>query len=101
MVAEIMGKATGMCGGKGGSMHVADFSVGMLGANGIVGGGSGIAAGAAFSAKSGAPIRWRLLLRRRRVNKGKFHEALNWAAVWNLPVDVRLREQQLRAVHRS
>ncbi len=51
MAAKIMRKATGMCGGKGGSMHVADFSVGMLGCNGIVGGGLGLVAGTAFSAK--------------------------------------------------
>ena len=51
MMAEIMGKEAGYCRGKGGSMHIADMSVGNLGANGIVGGGFGIATGAALSAK--------------------------------------------------
>ena len=50
MMAELMGREDGYCRGKGGSMHIADFSIGMLGANGIVGGGFGIAAGAALSA---------------------------------------------------
>jgi len=51
MMAEILGKSAGYCKGKGGSMHIADFSVGMLGANGVVGGGFNIAVGAALSAK--------------------------------------------------
>ncbi len=50
MMAELLGRATGYCRGKGGSMHIADFSIGLLGANGIVGGGIGIATGAALSA---------------------------------------------------
>lgn len=85
--AELYGKAAGACGGRGGSMHVADFSIGMLGANGIVGGGFGIAVGAAFAAR---------YQRRDQVavcffgdgaaNKGTFHEALNFAGVHTLPV---------------
>lgn len=85
--AELYGKAAGACGGRGGSMHVADFSIGMLGANGIVGGGFGIAVGAAFAAR---------YQRREQVavcffgdgaaNKGTFHEALNFAGVHALPV---------------
>jgi pyruvate dehydrogenase E1 component alpha subunit len=87
MAAEIMGKATGMCGGKGGSMHVADFSVGMLGCNGIVGGGIGIVAGAAFSAKyRGTDQVAVAFFGDGATNIGAFHEALNLAAVWKLPV---------------
>jgi 2-oxoisovalerate dehydrogenase E1 component len=86
MAAEIMGKATGMCGGKGGSMHVADFSVGMLGCNGIVGGGIGIVAGAAFSAKyRGTDQVAVAFFGDGASSKGQFHEALNWAAVKKLP----------------
>ncbi len=86
MAAEIMGKATGMCGGKGGSMHVADFSVGMLGCNGIVGGGLGIVAGAAFSASyRGTDQVAVAFFGDGAANKGTFHEALNFAAVRKLP----------------
>jgi TPP-dependent pyruvate/acetoin dehydrogenase alpha subunit len=87
MMAELFGKATGLCGGKGGSMHVADPSVGILGANAIVGAGIPLAVGAALSSK---------LLRQGRVavsffgegavNQGAFHEAVNLAAIWDLPV---------------
>ena len=86
MAAEIMGKATGMCGGKGGSMHVADFSVGMLGCNGIVGGGLGIVAGAAFSARYRKTDQVAVaFFGDGAANKGTFHEALNFAAVRKLP----------------
>jgi len=87
MMAELFGKATGTCKGKGGSMHIADFRRGMLGANGIVGAGLPIACGAGLTAK---------LTRSGRVavaffgdgasNIGAFHESLNLAAVWKLPV---------------
>ncbi|WP_394234850.1 thiamine pyrophosphate-dependent dehydrogenase E1 component subunit alpha [Niallia oryzisoli] len=87
MMAEIMGKKDGLGGGKGGSMHVADVGKGMLGANGIVGGGFGLAAGAALSIKT---------LGRDNVavcffgdgasNEGLFHEGLNLASILNLPV---------------
>ena len=87
MMAELYGKATGACGGKGGSMHIADFECGMLGANGIVGAGAPIAAGAALSS---------VLLKQGRVTacffgdgalaQGPWHEGVNLAAVWNLPV---------------
>lgn len=86
-MAEIFGRATGYCGGKGGSMHIADFDIGILGANGVVGGGIPIAAGAACSS---------VLLGSQRVsvaffgdgaaNIGVFHESLNLAAIWDLPV---------------
>lgn len=87
MAAELFGKATGTCGGRGGSMHVADFSVGMLGANGVVGGGFGIASGAAFSATyRGTDQVAVCFFGDGAVNKGTFHEAMNWAAVRCLPV---------------
>jgi pyruvate dehydrogenase E1 component alpha subunit len=87
MFAEFFGKTTGYCKGRGGSMHIADVSKGNLGANGIVGGGIPIAVGAALSIR---------MQKRNDVvvsffgdganNEGAFHEALNIAAVWKLPV---------------
>ena len=87
MMAELFGKATGYCKGKGGSMHIADVELGILGANGIVGAGQPIAAGAAFACQykktdavavcffgDGAS------------NRGTFHEALNMASIWKLPL---------------
>lgn len=87
MMAELFGKASGFNGGKGGSMHIADFSVGMLGANGVVAAGMPIAVGAAHALK----------LQRRdaitacffgdgAINRGPFLEALNWARVFELPL---------------
>ena len=87
MFAEFFGKTTGYCKGRGGSMHIADVSAGNLGANGIVAGGIPIAVGAALSAK---------MQKNGKVvvcffgdganNEGAFHESLNMAAIWNLPV---------------
>lgn len=87
MVAELLGKENGYCGGRGGSMHIADVETGNLGANGIVGGGIPIAVGAALASQmmnegtiavsffgDGA------------MNEGAFHEAANLAAIWKLPV---------------
>ena len=87
MMAEIFGKKTGVCGGKGGSMHIADLDKGMMGANGILGAGAPLACGAALAAKyrdngdiaisfvgDGAS------------NQGTFLESLNLASIWNLPV---------------
>jgi TPP-dependent pyruvate/acetoin dehydrogenase alpha subunit len=87
MMCELFGKATGFNGGKGGSMHIADFSVGMLGANGVVAAGLPIAVGAAHAQK----------LQKRdaitvcffgdgAINRGPFLESLNWARVYGLPV---------------
>ena len=86
-MAELMGKATGYCKGRSGSMHIADFTQGNLGANAIVGGGIPIAVGAALSAK---------LQKQDRVavsffgdgasNEGTFHESLNMASIWKLPI---------------
>jgi pyruvate dehydrogenase E1 component alpha subunit len=87
MVAELMGKATGVCKGKGGSMHIADVSKGMLGANGIVGGGIPLACGAALTAKTlgtgGVAV---CFFGDGASNQGTFHEGLNLAAIWKLPV---------------
>ncbi|HEY8447418.1 MAG TPA: thiamine pyrophosphate-dependent dehydrogenase E1 component subunit alpha [Thermomicrobiales bacterium] len=87
MVAELMGKATGVCKGKGGSMHIADVEKGMLGANGIVGGGLPLACGAALTAKTlgtgGVAVSF---FGDGASNQGTFHEALNLAAIWKLPV---------------
>ena len=87
MMAEIFGKKSGVCGGKGGSMHIADLDKGMMGANGILGAGAPLACGAALAAKyrdngdiaisfvgDGAS------------NQGTFLESLNLASIWNLPV---------------
>ncbi len=86
-LAEILGRRTGYCKGKGGSMHIADFSIGMLGASAVVGAGIPIAVGAGLSIK---------LRRTAQVvacffgdgasNQGTFHEGVNMAAVWRLPV---------------
>ncbi|MGD8565794.1 MAG: pyruvate dehydrogenase (acetyl-transferring) E1 component subunit alpha [Candidatus Bathyarchaeota archaeon] len=87
VMAEILGKRTGYCKGKGGSMHIADFKVGMLGATAVVGGGLPIAVGAGLSIQ---------LKRRDNVvacffgdgasNQGTFHESINMASIWSLPV---------------
>jgi acetoin:2,6-dichlorophenolindophenol oxidoreductase subunit alpha len=87
MMRELYGKAGGSCGGKGGSMHIADFERGMLGANGVAAGGAPLACGSALSAK---------VLERKDVsvafvgdgaaNQGSFAESLNLATVWQLPV---------------
>lgn len=87
MMAEIYGKSTGLCKGKGGSMHIADIDKGILGANGMVGGGFPLATGAALRNKylktdsvavcffgDGA------------ANEGTFHESINMASIWKLPV---------------
>jgi pyruvate dehydrogenase E1 component alpha subunit len=86
MMAEIFGKKDGLCGGKGGSMHIADLSKGMMGANGIVGGGPPLICGAALSAKvrktGGVAIAF---LGDGASNQGTTLESYNLAKVWNLP----------------
>ena len=87
MMAEIMGKATGTCKGKGGSMHIADLESGNLGANGIVGGGHGMAVGAAYTQKvknTGKIVV--CFFGDGATNEGSFHEAMNMASIWKLPV---------------
>ncbi len=87
MMAELYGRATGLCGGKGGSMHVADFSVGMLGANGIVAGGIPIACGAAQGLRlMGSEAIVACFFGDGATNRGPFLEGLNWAAAYRLPV---------------
>jgi pyruvate dehydrogenase E1 component alpha subunit len=86
MMAEIYGRATGLCKGKGGSMHIADLDKGMLGANGIVGGGYPLACGAALTAKykqTGAVSV--CFFGDGANNQGTFHEGINLAAIWKLP----------------
>ncbi|MGV3498237.1 MAG: thiamine pyrophosphate-dependent dehydrogenase E1 component subunit alpha [Hydrogenophaga sp.] len=87
MMAELFGRADGSNGGKGGSMHIADFSVGMLGANGVVTAGLPIACGAAQALKlQGKPHLVACFFGDGAINRGPFLEALNWAAVYQLPV---------------
>ena len=86
MMAEIYGKSTGACRGKGGSMHIADLSKGMMGANGILGAGAPLICGAALAAQKlghgGVGISF---VGDGASNQGTFLESLNLAAVWNLP----------------
>ena len=87
MMAEIFGKKTGYCKGKGGSMHIADFSVGMLGANGIVGAGLPIATGAAVAAQlEGNQGVAAVFFGDGGVHEGEFHETMNLASIWKLPL---------------
>lgn len=87
MMAELFGKRDGYCKGKGGSMHIADFSIGMLGACGIVGGGIPVAVGAALSAKTrGADQVAVTFFGDGAANEGSFHESLNLASALKLPV---------------
>lgn len=98
MMAELCGRETGYCKGKGGSMHIADTELGILGANGIVGGGFNLACGAAFSAQA---------MNTKKVcvcffgdgatSEGAFHEAMNIASLWKLPV-VFVNENNLYGV---
>ena len=87
MMAELFGKATGCNGGRGGSMHIADFSVGMLGANGVVAAGLPIAVGAAHAQKlRGDAAITCCFFGDGAINRGPFLEALNWARIHELPV---------------
>jgi acetoin:2,6-dichlorophenolindophenol oxidoreductase subunit alpha len=101
MMAELMGRAPGYCGGKGGSMHIADLDLGILGANGVVGGGFGLATGSGLSAR---------LLGRDDVtlcffgdgasNQGILHESINLASIWKLSV-VYICENNLYGISMS
>jgi len=87
MMAEIFGRKTGYCKGKGGSMHIADVAIGSLGANGIVGAGIPIAGGAALSAQMRGTDQVAVcFLGDGATNTARFHEGVNMAAIWNLPV---------------
>jgi len=86
-MAEILGRKTGYCKGKGGSMHIADFSIGMLGATAVVGAGIPIATGAGMSIKlRGTDQVVACFFGEGASNQGTFHEGINLASVWNLPV---------------
>ncbi|WP_367375389.1 thiamine pyrophosphate-dependent dehydrogenase E1 component subunit alpha [Pseudomonas lini] len=86
MMAEIYGKKTGVCQGKGGSMHIADFEKGMLGANGIVGAGAPLVVGAALAARlKGTDSVAVVFFGDGGSNEGAVFEAMNMASVWNLP----------------
>jgi len=87
MMAELLGRKTGYCKGKGGSMHIADINIGILGANGVVGGGIPISTGAGLSIKmKGTKQVVICFFGDGAVNQGSFHESLNLASIWNLPV---------------
>ncbi|MCH2492742.1 MAG: thiamine pyrophosphate-dependent dehydrogenase E1 component subunit alpha [Gammaproteobacteria bacterium] len=99
MMAELYGRETGYCKGKGGSMHIADFDIGMLGANGIVAGGIPIITGAAFAAQlRGAGSVAVCFFGDGASNAGSFHESINIAASWNLPI-IYVCENNLWAVN--
>ena len=87
MMAELYGRETGYCKGKGGSMHIADFGIGMLGANGIVAGGIPIVTGAGLAAQLEGKGRVAVcFFGDGASNAGPFHESINIAAAWKLPV---------------
>jgi 2-oxoisovalerate dehydrogenase E1 component len=87
MMAELMGRDTGYCRGLGGSMHIADLSLGILGANGIVGAGMPLAVGAALAAKlRGKKQAVIAFFGDGAANQGVFHESMNLASVWKLPI---------------
>jgi len=87
LMAELFGRETGVCKGKGGSMHLADFSVGSLGETSIVGSGIPVATGAAYGAKMLGSDRVSLcFFGGGATNEGAFHEGVNFGAIWQLPV---------------
>ena len=87
MMAEVMGKATGYCRGKGGEMHIADVQLGVLGANGIVGGGIGIATGSAFTARREGKGRVSVaFFGDGAINQGLWYETANICVLWKLPL---------------
>ena len=99
MMAELYGRETGYCKGKGGSMHIADFSIGMLGANGIVAGGISIITGAGLAAQLEGKGRVAVsFFGDGASGAGPFHESLNIAAAWKLPM-IYVCENNLWAVN--
>lgn len=87
MMAELFARETGYCRGRGGSLHVADVSLGILGANGIVGGGIPIATGSALASWiNGTDEVTACFFGEGASNEGTFHESINMAAIWKLPV---------------
>lgn len=102
MMKELFGRVGGTSGGKGGSMHIADFSVGMLGANGVVAAGIPIAVGAAQSAKlRGIDAIAVTFFGDGAINRGPFAEGLNWAASFRLPVLFVCEDNQWSATTRT
>lgn len=102
MMCELFGRASGYNGGKGGSMHIADFSVGMLGANGVVTAGLPIAVGAAHALKlQGQDAIAVSFFGDGAINRGPFLEALNWAQVYHLPVLFVCEDNRISATTRS
>ncbi len=102
MMAELLGRKTGYCSGKGGSMHIADYTMGNLGANGMVGGGLAISVGAAITnavMKKNDSVTI-CFFGEGATNEGVFHESLNLASVWKLPV-IFLCENNLYQVFTS
>jgi acetoin:2,6-dichlorophenolindophenol oxidoreductase subunit alpha len=101
MMAELYGRQTGYCKGKGGSMHIADFGIGMLGANGIVAGGISIVTGAGLAAQMDEKGRVAVsFFGDGASNAGAFHECLNIAASWKLPM-IYVCENNLYAAQTS
>ncbi|MEM9059438.1 MAG: thiamine pyrophosphate-dependent dehydrogenase E1 component subunit alpha [Pseudomonadota bacterium] len=102
MMKELLGRADGCCGGKGGSMHIADFGVGMLGANGVVGANLHIGAGAAHGAKLLGDGRIVVdIFGDGAINRGPFLEGLNWAGVFELPILFVCEDNQYSASTRT
>ncbi len=100
MMAELAARTTGYCGGKGGSLHMTDFNLGILGANGIVGGGIPIAVGAGLAFQQRKEPRVALsFFGDGATNEGSFHEALNLAGAVEAARDLLLREQPVRRGH--
>ncbi|MBA7498144.1 Acetoin:2,6-dichlorophenolindophenol oxidoreductase subunit alpha [subsurface metagenome] len=98
MMAELFGKKDGYCKGKGGSMHIADFDIGILGANGIVGGSMATAVGVALSVQMrGTKQVIACFFGDGATNRGIFHESLNLASIWNVPV-IFICENNLYAI---
>jgi TPP-dependent pyruvate/acetoin dehydrogenase alpha subunit len=98
MMAELFGKKTGYCKGKGGSMHIANFDKGILGASGVIGAAVEIATGAALSAKMRKTSQVAVcFFGDGASNRGPFHEAFNMAAIWKLPV-IYVCENNLYAI---
>ena len=95
MVAELFGKKTGYCKGKGGSMHIADFSLGILGANGVVAGGLPIIAGAGYSIKMRKTDQVAIcFFGDGASNRGPVHEVMNMASIWKLPIIFAVENNQ-------
>ena len=102
MMKELLGRDGGCCGGKGGSMHIADFNVGMLGANGVVAANITIAAGAAHGVKLQGGDRIVVdIFGDGAINRGPFLEGLNWAGVFDLPILFVCEDNQYSATTRT